>query len=149
MWRLTASAALFAAAAAAVVAAPVAEHRKVVDGLAINIGVVPASQLMRSDAYERSAHRDPGTGATHHVVVGVAEARSGTPIGDAQVTLELVDPHGGTQRKVLERGNAGGVPDYSGLFRFGWSGAYKIRVNVARAGAAPVTSTFSWTQDGY
>ena len=75
-------------------------------------------------------------------------ATSGTPIGDAQVTLELVDPRGRTQRRTLERGDAGGVPDYSGLFRFGWSGTYKLRVNVARAGAAPVSATFDWTE-GY
>ena len=65
------------------------------------------------------------------------------------MTLELVDPRGGNQRKILERGDAGGFPDYSGLFRFGWSGGYKLRVTVARAGAAPVTSTFSWTNDRY
>ena len=147
MGRLLRSAALIAAAV--LIATPTsAEHRKVVDGIAINIGVVPAAQ-MRADAYERSMHRETGTSATHHVVVGVADAQSGAPIGDAQVTLELVDPRGGTQRKALERGNAGGFPDYSGLFRFGWSGAYKLRVTVARAGAAPVTSTFAWTQDAF
>jgi hypothetical protein len=126
-----------------------AEHRKIVDGLAINIGVVPATQLLRADSYERAMHRERATNATHHVVVGVAEAKSGAPVGDARVTLELVDPRGGTQRQTLELGDAGGVPDYSGLFRFGWSGAYKLKVNVARSGSAPVTTTFSWTQDGY
>jgi hypothetical protein len=126
-----------------------AEHRKIVDGLAINIGVVPVTQLLRTDAYERSMHRERAATATHHVVVGVAEAKSGAPVGDARVTLELVDPRGATQRQTLERGDAGGVPDYSGLFRFGWAGAYKLKVNVARAGSAPVTTTFGWSQDGY
>jgi signal transduction protein with GAF and PtsI domain len=75
MRRLLRSAALIAAAA--LIAMPVsAEHRKVVDGIAINIGVVPAAQLMRTDAYERSMHREPGTSATHHVVVGVPDAKS-------------------------------------------------------------------------
>jgi hypothetical protein len=136
-------------AIAAVFAGPVfAELRKVVDGLVINVGVTPAPQLMRNDAYERSMHRDAAASATHHVVVGVADAKSGSPISDARVTLEIVDPRGATQRQTLERGDAGGYPDYSGLFRFGWSGVYKLRVNVARAGAAPVSSTFNWTQ-GY
>ena len=148
MWRMLRNAALFAAAAA--LAAPVvAEHRKEVDGLVINIGVVPVSDLMRADSYERSQHREPTTSATHHIVVGVADAKSGTPIGDARVTLELVDPRGGTQRKTLERGDAGGVPDYSGLFRFGWSGSYKLKVSVARGGAATVTSNFTWKQETY
>ena len=125
------------------------EHRKVVDGLAINIGVVPAAQLLRADAYERVAHREMATNATHHVVVGVADARTGEPVGDARVSLELVDPRGAMQSRTLIRGDAGGQPDYSGLFRFGWSGAYKLRVNVERGSAAPVRTTFAWTQDGY
>jgi hypothetical protein len=126
-----------------------AEHRKVVDGLEINIGVVPAEQLLRVDAYERAAHREAATNATHHVVVGVADARSGEPIGDARVSVDLVDPRGGTQTRTLARGDADGHPDYSGLFRFGWAGAYKLRVDVERSGAAPVRTTFNWTQDGY
>ena len=139
---LIAATVLFAATAAA-------EHRKIVDGLAINIGVVPVSQLMRSDSYERQAHKEAATGATHHVVVGVTDAKSGAAVGDARVMLELVDPRGSVQRKTLERGDAGGGPDDSGLFRFGWAGAYKLRVSVARAGAAPATATFNWNQDGY
>ena len=136
--------------AAALIATPAAaEHRKMVDGLSINIGVVPAPQLLRIDAYERSSHRDAAAAATHHVVVGVADAKTGKPIGDASVTLALVDPRGGTQSRTLTRGDSGGFPDYSGLFRFGWSGAYKLRVKVERAGAAPVASTFAWTLDSY
>lgn len=125
-----------------------AEHRKVVDGLEINIGVVPAAQLLRVDAYERSMH-PRAADATHHVVVSVADARTGAPVGDARVTLELVDPHGGIQRQALERGAPGGVPDYSGLVRFGWSGDYKLKVNVVRAGTTPVNSVFNWRQDSY
>jgi hypothetical protein len=137
-------------AVAALIATPaLAENRKVVDGLEINIGVVPATQLLRTDAYERSSHREAEPNATHHVVVGVADARTGEPIGDARVSLELVDPRGATQSRTLVRGDAGGRPDYSGLFRFGWSGGYKLRVNVERTGSAPVRTTFAWTQASY
>jgi hypothetical protein len=123
-----------------------AEHVKIVDGLAINVGVTPAAQLLTADAYERASHRAAAAGTTHHVVVGVADAKSGSPVADARVTLELVDPRGGTQSKTLLQGNAGGTPDYSELFRFGWAGDYTMRVTVQRAGAAPVQSRFRWTQ---
>jgi len=137
-------------AAVAVLAAPVAaEHRKIVDGLEINLGIVPVPQLMRVDAYERSMHREAPANATHHVVVGVADAKGGTPVPNARVTLELVDPRGGRQIRQLSPGDAGGVPDYSGLFRFGWSGAYTLRVVVARADAAPVKASFRWVEDEY
>lgn len=136
-----------ASAAALLLAAPaVADHRKVVDGIAINIGITPATQLLRTDPYERAAHRDAPASATHHVVVGVTDARSGQPIGDARVTVQLVDPRGGVQTRTLARGDAGGVPDYSELFRFGWAGDYRLGVKVQRAGAAPVQATFRWTQ---
>jgi hypothetical protein len=73
MRRLLRSAALIAAAV--LIATPAsAEHRKVVDGIAINIGVVPAAQ-MRADAYERSMHREAGTSATHHVDVRMDAGR--------------------------------------------------------------------------
>ena len=126
-----------------------AEHRKVVDGVAINIGVVPATQLLRADPYERAIHRTAAADATHHVVVAVANAQTGDAIGDARVTLELVDPRGGTQRKPLVRGEPGGAPDYSEMFRFGWAGEYRLRVTVERAGASPVKTVFGWTQAGY
>jgi hypothetical protein len=137
------------AIAAPVVTPALAEHRKVVNGLEINIGIVPAAQLLRTDAYERLSHREPATNATHHVVVGVADAKTGEPVAGARVSLEIVDPRGATQSRTLVAGDAGGRADYSGLFRFGWSGAYKLRVNVDRSGAAPVRATFEWTQDGY
>lgn len=146
MNRWIAGATATAFAAMLLVPAAHAEHRKVVDGVAINIGVTPATQLLNTDPYERSSHRGGSRGATHHVVVGVSDARTGAPIGDARVTLELVDPRGGHQRKTLVRGDAGGMPDYSELFRFGWAGDYSLRVTVQRAGAAPVQSRFRWTQ---
>jgi hypothetical protein len=127
-------------------AAAQAEHRQIVDGLAINVGITPAAQLLDSDAYERASHRSAARDATHHVVVGVSDANTGKPVGDAKVTLELVDPRGGRQSKPLLRGDAGGFADYSELFRFGWAGDYSLRVTVQRAGGTPVESRFRWTQ---
>jgi hypothetical protein len=139
-------AAVAATCAVALLAPAEAEQRKIVDGVAINIGVVPAAPLLKADAYERASHRGAQPDATHHVVVGVSDARSGVPIGDARVTVELTDPHGATQRRPLLRGDAGGVPDYSELFRFGWAGDYRLQVTVQRDHAAPVQSVFRWTQ---
>jgi hypothetical protein len=53
------------------------------------------------------------------------------------------------QRRTLEHGAPGGMPDYSGLFRFGWSGDYRMKVDVSRAGEPPVAAVFRWRQDGY
>lgn len=146
MMRFVQAAAVVALAGGLSAASGQAEHRKIVDGLAINVGITPAAQLLESDAYERASHGGAAPDATHHVVVGVADAKTGAPVGDAKVTLELVDPRGGTQSKVLVRGDAGGFADYSELFRFGWAGDYSLRVTVQRAGGTPVQSRFRWTQ---
>jgi hypothetical protein len=146
MMRWVQATAAAALAGGLFVAPAQAENLKIVDGLAINVGVTPAAPLLGSDSYERASHRGAAPGATHHVVVGVSDAKTGEPVGDAKVTLELVDPRGGSQTKVLLRGDAGGIADYSELFRFGWAGDYSLRVTVQRAGGAPVHSRFRWTQ---
>lgn len=146
MMRWVQIAAVAALAGGVSAAAAQAEHRQIVDGLAISVGVTPSAPLLNNDAYERASHRGAAPDTTHHVVVGVADAKTGAAVGDAKVTLELVDPRGGRQNKVLLRGDAGGIADYSELFRFGWAGDYSLRVTVQRAGGTPVHSRFRWTQ---
>lgn len=136
------------AAAASLAGAAAAENRKVVGGLVINIGVVPAN-LVRADSYERASHKDALSQGTHHLVVSVADESTGRPLGDGRVTVELVDPKGNRQSKPLIRGDAGGFPDYSEMFRFGWTGRYQVKVNVERATGAPVRAVFNWTHTGY
>jgi hypothetical protein len=135
------------ALAFAAVAPVAAQHRKVVDGIEINIGVVSTTQMLRVEAQEGANHDLAPARATHHVVVGLADARTGEAIRDARVTLDVEDPHGGLQNGRLDASGLRGYPDYSGLFRFGWAGPYRLRVNVARAGATPVSATFGWTQE--
>jgi hypothetical protein len=45
--------------------------------------------------------------------------------------------------KPMLHTQAGGLPDYSELFTFGWSGEYKIRVVVKRPGVAPIETGFT------
>ena len=124
-----------------------ADHRKTLGGIEINIGVVPAAALLRVDAQERSIHAAAPTTATHHVVVGVSDARTGERIAGARVTLDVEDPRGGLQSAQLDAAALRGYPDYSGLFRFGWSGPYRLHVRVVRPDAAPVSATFNWIQE--
>lgn len=139
--------AILGSLALAVMVPATAQYSKVVDGLGINIGVVPVARLLQVDAHETSVHGETLRTASHHVVVGVVDARTGEPIDGARVTLEVEDPRGGLQSSALEAASARGYPDYSALVRFGWAGPYRLRVQVERAGAAPVSTTFSWMQE--
>jgi hypothetical protein len=60
------------------------------------------------------------------------------------VVVEVIDPKGHAEKKPLLRTSAAGMPDYSELFVFGWSGSYVVRVSVAqRKDAKPVKASFS------
>ena len=48
-----------------------------------------------------------------------------------------------SETKPLLHTQSGGLPDYSELFTFGWSGEYKVRVIIKRPGAAPIETLFT------
>jgi hypothetical protein len=56
----------------------------------------------------------------------------------------LMAEHADSQHGVHQGGHGAGVPDYSEVFDFGWSGKYVLRVSVTPKGAAkPVTTRFT------
>ena len=58
--------------------------------------------------------------------------------------VEVIDPQGKAVSKPLLHTSAAGMPDYSELFVFGWSGTYTLRVNVVPGkGAKPVKTSFT------
>ena len=133
-----------AAALAAMVATPaLAQQAKTVGGLAINLGLMSAEQAVHAEGH-RDAHPDKFPSGSEHVLITLADEKTGRRIGDALVVVELVDPKGGVAVKPLLRTSAAGMPDYSELFVFGWSGKYRVRVSVTPAnGAKPVKTTFT------
>jgi hypothetical protein len=136
---------LFAAALiAALPALPAwAQQMKTVDGLVVNLGLMPAEQAMRVDGH-RDAHPDKFPSGSQHILITLADEKTHRPIGDADVLVELVDPKGKAVAKPLVHTSAGGMPDYSELFVFGWSGSYTLRVSITPAkGAKPVKTSFT------
>jgi len=130
--------------AAALAAAPVsAQQRKTVEGIVINIGIVNALMAEHVDAQHGVHQGGHGSGA-EHIVVSLADAKSGARIAGAEVAIELKDPKGRIQRKALMAMTTSGVPDYSEVFAFGWSGKYSLRLTVTPKGATkPVSTRFT------
>lgn len=129
--------------AAGLVSAGASAQQKTVGGMVINLGVMPAAQAMRVDGH-RDMHPEKFPSGSQHVLVTLAAAKTGSRIGDAQVVVEVKDPKGHTFKKPLLRTQSAGMPDYSELFEFGWSGKYSVRVSVTpKPGAKPIETTFS------
>lgn len=134
------------ASAALMLGSPVlAEHRKLVGDTLINIGVVPARALAANGA-ERDIHGTALDGSgQQHVVVSMADAATGLPVPAAEVVLRVQDPKGRVEQRQLVPAKQNGVPDYSGVFRFGWSGTYHLQVRVALPPAPERVAEFEWT----
>jgi hypothetical protein len=137
--RLLAAAAL----GASLIAAPaVAQQMKTVGGIVVNIGIVSAIAAEHVDA-QHGVHTGGHGSGMEHVVVSLAEEKSGARIGDADVTIEVKNPKGSVQRKPAAPMVTSGFPDYSEVFDFGWSGSYVVRVSVKRKAAKPVQAVFT------
>ena len=132
-----------AALSAALVAAPVAaQQMKTVDGVVVNIGIISAIAAEHADA-QHGVHKGGHGSGMEHVVVSLAEEKSGARIGDADVTIEVKTPKGSVQKKPALPMVTAGYPDYSEVFDFGWSGSYVVRVSVKRKAAKPIEAVFT------
>ena len=120
-----------------------AQQVKAVAGVVVNFGVMPAEVALRADGH-RDMHPPHPPSGSQHLLVTLADEKSRAPIGDAAVSIEVTDPRGRIETKPLLHTQAGGLPDYSELFTFGWSGEYKIRVVIAlSSGAKPIETRFA------
>jgi hypothetical protein len=98
---------------------------------------------LRADGH-REAHPLHPPGGSQHLLITLDDQKTGARIGDAEVVVELTDPRARAQKKTLLHTQAGGFPDYSELFTFGWSGEYSIRVIITRSpGVKPVETRFA------
>jgi len=119
-----------------------AQQRNTVGGMVINFGIVPAEVALQASGHADAHPPHPPSGS-QHLLITLDDAQRGTRIGDAEVTIEVTDPHGRVEKKPLLHTQAGGLPDYSELFRFGWTGKYSVQVIVTpRPGAKPIETIF-------
>ena len=120
-----------------------AQGTRTVEGLIVNFGIVPAAVALRAEGHS-DAHPAHPPGGSQHLLITLDDEKSGKRIGDAEVVIEVTDPHGRVEKKPLLHTQGGGLPDYSELFVFGWSGEYSIRVLITpRPGAKPIETRFT------
>lgn len=108
---------------------------KTVNGLTVDIGVIPAEIVKGhpKEHPEASAHGGPPLGQyEYHLVVAVFDAASGARITDAKVearvsSLGLVGP-----RKTLEQMAIAGTITYGNYFDLPEKGPYTIDIEIER-----------------
>ncbi len=120
------------AVAALLAAASATAQEKTVDGLVINLGLLPAEKAVHALGHSE-AHPAAFPSGSQHVLITVADAKTHRSIGDATVVVAVRAPNGAIEEKPLLRTQAAGVPDYSELFVFGSAGTYRLRVKVVPA----------------
>jgi hypothetical protein len=119
-----------------------AQQVKSVAGVSVNFGVMSATAALRAEGH-RDAHAPNPPSGSQHLLITLDDEKSRARIADAEVSIEVTDPHGRVEMKPMLHTQSGGLPDYSELFTFGWSGEYKVRVIIKRPGAAPIETVFT------
>jgi hypothetical protein len=119
-----------------------AQQIRDVEGLTVNLGIVPASVALGAAGHSDMHPAHPPSGS-QHLLITLDDKKSGKRIGAADVTIEVTNPDGRVEKKPLLHTQAGGLPDYSELFVFGSSGKYSIRVIIKlRPAVKPIETTF-------
>ena len=135
-------AAVVAAVAAFACVPAGAQQVRAVEGLTVNLGVVPASVALGAAGHSDMHPAHPPSGS-QHLLITLDDKERGKRIGDADVTIEVTNPDGRVEKKPLLHTQAGGLPDYSELFVFGSPGKYSIRVIITpQPGTKPIETRF-------
>lgn len=123
---------------------------RVVDGVAIYLGVVPAA-IVRGhpgEHPESSMHGGAVTG-DQHIMIALFDDKSGARIADAEVYASVKGPKGFHAEKKLEPMLVASAPSYGNYFPLYAPGSYRIAIRIRPAGATRDTrTTFTWTLPG-
>src|SRR5437870_2707782 len=73
-----------------------AQQSRTVSGFIFNFGIVPAEVALRADGHG-DAHPTQPPGGSQHLLITIDDEKARKRIGDAEVVVEVTDPHGRVQ----------------------------------------------------
>jgi hypothetical protein len=123
---------------------------QVVDGITIDIGVMPAGLVQghSTDPADPLAMHGgtPKGGASHHLVVALFDAKTGIRLSDARVRAAVGHrSYDHAPDKVLEPMQIAGTTTYGGLFQMTDEGLWTIHLEIERPGMnRPVQAEFAY-----
>ena len=121
-----------------------AGHQKVVGGVVINLGVVPAEKLKQFPS--ESGHDNRYPGGSQHLLISLSDGKSGAHFETAKVSVRVTDPKGGVQARISSS-------DVRQAFlitaRFSCSAgpANRIRVTVHLGERKPIRADLVWSHE--
>lgn len=127
------------------------ESYKIVDGLAVYLGGLPAAMIQghSADHPEVAMHGGIPRGPhIFHIMVALFDAKSGDRIEDAGVEAQVSPPGLAGTTRWLEAMAIVGTITYGIYFRLDPSGPYRIRLAITPRGARPsVSLEFTYEHD--
>lgn len=134
-----------------VLAQVVPANQAVVNGVEMDLGVVPAEavrELPPASRVEHVMHRGaPGTAAAYHVNLSLFGSVTHAPIGDAEVVATVERFGMGRETKRLEAMTINGFVSYGNYFAMPGRDPYRITVVVRRPGASIAQATFEYKHE--
>lgn len=118
---------------------------KAVGGVLVNVGVAPVEQIdaLPAGRPERAMHADHPANERDHLVVALADARTGKSIRQADITATVSRLGMAESRQALDRMDEFGTTSWGGYFDLREHGPYVIRLRVTRPGhSAPIVTDF-------
>ena len=120
---------------------------KVVDGISIYLGVLPAEMILgHPDSHtEAEMHGGIPAGEHHyHVTVALFDAATGKRITAAKVKAKVSELALSGTEKELEPMRIAGAISYGNYFRMPGAGIYRIRVQVRQPGVHAIEAEFEY-----
>ncbi|HVS27788.1 MAG TPA: hypothetical protein VHE58_10945 [Burkholderiales bacterium] len=126
-------------------AADMDRQSKVVGGMTIYVGIVPA-EIVRGypkEHVEGSMHGGAPSGSgQYHLVVALFDSKTGERVSDAEVRARVEELGLGGEEKRLEPMLIDNTVTYGNFFRMPNTGPYRIVVQVRRPGSSRVEAVF-------
>lgn len=123
-------------------------QHKVVDGLSVYVGVLPAEMLLGHPRghHEREMHGGVPAGANrYHVVVALFDAASGKRVTDAKVKVGGASIGMAASRQKADPMLINNVTTYGAYITLPGPGPYKIQIDIQRPGTdKPIEVEFDY-----
>lgn len=123
-------------------------YRRVVDGVAVYIGIIPAEMVQGHPRWhpEGTMHGGVEVGASH-LTVALFQDKTGERIIEAEVSARISGERGLDVRKKLEPMLIAGSRSYGNYFSLPGTGPYRIEISIRLPRASrTINAEFTWAR---